>query len=65
MVSESSGRNESERRNGLETGAPEAAVDPTKESGFVTRVTFFEHFRCPLERLEGTAETEETAETRS
>jgi hypothetical protein len=41
----------------------EAAVDPRKEPGFVTHVTFFEHFRCPLERLEGTAETEETAET--
>jgi hypothetical protein len=36
---------------------------PRSESGFVTHVTFSGHFRCPLERREGIAETEETAET--
>ena len=35
----------------------------TKQRGLVTHVTFFDHFRCPLERQNGTAETNETAET--
>jgi hypothetical protein len=35
----------------------------TKQRGLVTHVTFFEHSRCPLERQDGTAETDETAET--
>ena len=46
---------------------PEVAtmeVNPRSESGFVTHVTFFGHFRCPSERLEGTAETHAAAETR-
>jgi hypothetical protein len=38
-------------------------VNPKKEFGFVTHVTFSGHFRCPQERLEGTAETDATAET--
>jgi hypothetical protein len=37
---------------------------PNREIRFVTYVTFFGHFRCPSERLEGTAETDATAETR-
>ncbi len=33
--------------------------------GLLLMLLFGGHFRCPYERLEGTAETEETAETRS
>ncbi len=39
-------------------------IDTRKKTRFVTHVTFFGHFRCPLVRLEGIAETHATAETR-
>jgi hypothetical protein len=32
----------------------------TNDVAQLTNVTFFGHFQCPLERLEGTAETHET-----
>jgi len=38
-------------------------VNPKANPDLLLMLLFFGHFRCPLERREGIAKTEETAET--